>query len=110
GEWYNNLLRIVSESGVQVGGQIYEDPNTGESFAPDGLTFGPDGKLYAAGADTADVRRFLPDGTPDGIVITGLNTPAPANGNIPRFLAFDNLPEPSSIAAVLASGALVLRR
>jgi hypothetical protein len=73
-------------------------------FDPADLEFGPDGKLYVAGLDlnmgVGQVLRYLPDGTPDGIYLSGLQSPA--------FMTFSPIPEVSSAVLVFAAGGLTL--
>ncbi len=81
------------------------------SFVPSDILFGPDGKLYVSGQDTfqnpaGEILRFLADGTPDGVFISGLSNPT--------YMAFA-VPEPSSIAllsiaTVCAALSLAARR
>ena len=84
------------------------------SFIPNDILFGPDGKLYVSGQDTflnpaGEILRFLADGTPDGVFISGLSNPT--------YMAFTAaVPEPSSLvlcstaAACGAVGASQRRR
>ena len=63
------------------------------SFIPNDIIFGPDGKLYVSGQDVflspaGEILRFLADGTPDGVFISGLDNPT--------YMAF-TVPEPSCI-------------
>ncbi len=74
------------------------------SFVPNAILFGPDGKLYVSGQDTfanpaGEVLRFLADGTPDGVFVSGLSNPT--------YMAFAAVPEPSSIVLAVV-GALAL--
>jgi hypothetical protein len=73
-------------------------------FDPADLEFGPDGKLYVAGIDlnagVGQVLRYLPDGTPDGIYLSGLQSPS--------FMTFSAIPEVSSAVLVAAAGGLTL--
>lgn len=75
------------------------------NFQPGGLAFGPDDKLYVSGTDnstaTGEVERFLLDGTPDGVVVSGLTNPL--------FMTFTPVPEPTStsLAGLVAVGLLL---
>ena len=42
---------------------------------PQGLQFGPDGKLYVTSYGTGQVLRFLADGTPDGVFVSLPSSP-----------------------------------
>lgn len=81
------------------------------AFFPNDIVFGPDGKLYVSGQDTfqnpaGEILRFLADGTPDGVFISGLSNPT--------YMAFDvtAVPEPSTIVLLSLGGLgmFVIRR
>lgn len=69
------------------------------SFIPNDILFGPDGKLYVSGQDTflnpaGEILRFLPDGTFDGVFISGLSNPT--------YMTF--VPEPAALALLSIGG------
>lgn len=72
------------------------------SFVPNDILFGPDGKLYVSGQDTflnpaGEILRFLPDGTFDGVFISGLTNPT--------YMTF--VPEPAAMV-LLSMGGITL--
>ena len=88
----SNIIQKFSPTGQDLG--VFASTGLNVPF---GLAFDDSGNLFIANLEGASVREFSPTGQDLGNYVTGLN--------LPTFLAFQPVPEPSGMA-LLASGAV----
>ena len=93
--------------------QKFTPSGTGSQFTnnvgnrPSGLAFDSAGNLFVANHNNTfgSIREFSPTGTDLGVFADNLD-----GLNVPMYLAFGPVPEPTSAALLLGSGAMLLLR